>query len=62
MHDQLNTLLILFCRLISTRRLYFPSHPKVIELTDDFHRMLLEYFRLSQTSKLFIGIPNDPLL
>lgn len=62
MSEQLNTLLILLCRLLSTRRLYFSAHPKVLELGSQFLRQLGEFCTEADTDTLFIGIVKDSLV
>ena len=62
MYDNLNTLLILLCRTISTRKLYFGAHPKVETLTIDFMRKLKEFCVENEIDKLFIGIIDNNLV
>lgn len=62
MLDKLNDLLMLLCRLISARKLYFAGHAKVVELSDDFLHRLREFCDSTDTSKLFIGVVNGSIV
>ena len=62
MYDTLNTLLILLCRTISTRKLYFGAHPKVETLTTDFMKKLKEFCVENEIDKVFIGIIDNNLI
>ncbi len=62
MYDNLNNLLILLCRTISTRRLYFTDHPKVKALSNDFIEKLIGFCREARIEKLFIGIIEKNLV
>ncbi len=56
MTEKINNLLILFCRSISSRKIYFSNHPKIIQLTKEFIRDLGDFFAESDEQTLFIGI------
>jgi len=62
MFDSLNTLLILLCRTISTRKLYFGDHPKVAGLLTEFLKKLKEFCSEYEIDKLFIGIVDNNLV
>ena len=62
MYEKLNNLLILLCRTISSRKLYFGEHPKVVSLVDNFLVQLKEFCKESKLEKLFIGIVDGNLI
>ncbi len=62
MYEQLNNLIILLCRAISTRKLYFTDHPKVKALSIDFIEKLRVFCREARVDKLFIGIIEENLI
>ncbi|MEE4241749.1 MAG: HD domain-containing phosphohydrolase [Desulfopila sp.] len=62
MYEKLNNLLILLCRTISTRKLYFTEHPKVKTLSIDFIEKLRDFCREARIDKLFIGIVEGNLV
>ncbi len=62
MYEKLNNLLILLCRTISTRKLYFTEHPKVKALSNEFITQLQNFCRESGMDKLFIGIIEENLV
>lgn len=62
MYDKLNTLLILLCRTISTRKLYFHEHPKVKMLADRFMAQLNDFCEETDLDRLFIGIIDGNLI
>ena len=62
MFDSLNNLLILLCRTISTRKLYFGDHPKVERLMNEFMSNLKSFCSENELEKLFIGIIDNNLV
>lgn len=62
MYDSLNKLLILLCRTISTRKLYFGEHPKVKMLTVEFLKELKLFCKEYEIDKLFIGLIDSNLV
>ncbi len=62
MLDRLNTILLLLCRSISTRKLYFSQHPKVVEYSRDFISSLGDFCRENDRDRLFIGIVNGEMV
>lgn len=62
MYDKLNNLLILLCRTISTRKLYFTEHPKVKELSTECIKQLRHFCHEARLEKLFIGIVDANLI
>jgi putative nucleotidyltransferase with HDIG domain len=62
MYEKLNTLLILLCRTISTRKLYFHEHPKVKMLAERFMTQLEEFCEENDLDRLFIGIIEGNLI
>jgi putative nucleotidyltransferase with HDIG domain len=62
MSAQLNNLLILMCRTISTRKLYFADHPTVTQLTRKFIDELKQFCDAAGLETLFIGIVDGELV
>lgn len=62
MSEKLNSLLVQFCRTISTRKLYFSEHPKVKTLTTNFIKELREFCQENNINKLFVGIVDGHLV
>ncbi len=62
MYKKLNDLLILLCRSISTRTLYFDKHPKVTTLASDFTTNLRTFCLENNIDTLFIGIVDGTLV
>ena len=62
MIEKLNTILLLLCRSISTRKLYFSDHPKVMEFSHDLMVSLDEFCRETGQNKVFIGIVKGELV
>jgi HD-GYP domain-containing protein (c-di-GMP phosphodiesterase class II) len=62
MLEKLNTILLLFCRAIATRKLYFPQHPKVQGFVGDFIASLEGFCNETGEKKLFVGIVNGELV
>ena len=62
MYENLNTLLILLCRTISTRKLYFHDHPKVKILAERYMTQLHEFCEAAELETLFIGIIDGNLV
>ena len=62
MIEKLNTILLLLCRGISTRKLYFLSHPKVIEFSRDFMTSLDDFCKETGREKLFVGVVQGQLV
>jgi putative nucleotidyltransferase with HDIG domain len=60
--EKLNTILLLLCRSISTRKLYFPLHPKVQEFSSDFMSSLEDFCKETGRNKLFIGVVKGELV
>ncbi len=56
MEEKLNTLLILLCRSISNRKIYFSNHPKIIQYCKDFIDVLDTFLAETEEESLFIGI------
>ncbi len=56
MEEKLNNLLILLCRSISNRKIYFSNHPKMIQYSEDFIKALNEFLTETDKESLFIGI------
>ncbi len=56
MDKQINDIIILLCKGISNRRLYFSGHPKVVAYAETFQKGLAAYFEISQKEEFFIGI------
>lgn len=62
MYEKLNNLLIILCRTISTRKLYFHEHPKVQSLVTDFISKLKDFCEEANIDNLFIGIIDGNLV
>jgi len=62
MFEQLNDLIILLCRTISTRKSYFQNHPKVQAFSKSFISQLGTFCRDHSLEKLFIGIVDATLV
>ena len=56
MERKINDILILLCKGIANRKLYFSDHPKVRNYVGTFIAGVDEYFRLSDKDEFFIGI------
>lgn len=56
MENPVNDIIILLCKGIAHRRLYFSGHPKVRNYASSFVARLQEYFRLSRRKEFFIGV------
>jgi HD-GYP domain-containing protein (c-di-GMP phosphodiesterase class II) len=62
MLDKLNSILLILCRSISTRKIYFPQHPKVVEFSRDFLAALEDFCKESGRDKLFVGVVKGELV
>ncbi|THB78562.1 MAG: HD domain-containing protein [Desulfobulbaceae bacterium] len=62
MFENLNNLIVVLCRTISTRQLYFGEHPKVASLTAEFLSQLKLFCEEHKMEKLFIGIIEGNLV
>jgi HD-GYP domain-containing protein (c-di-GMP phosphodiesterase class II) len=60
--EKLNNILLFLFRGISTRKLYFPQHPKVQEFSRDFVSSLEDFCKETGSDRLFIGIVNGELI
>ena len=58
----LDAFLMLLCRLLSTRRLYFSQHGKIKEQSGQIGAALREFFKKSQDDNLFIGVADGNLI
>ena len=58
----LDTFLMLLCRLLSTRRLYFSQHGKIKEQSRQTEETLREFFKKYHDDQLFIGVADDNLI
>jgi HD-GYP domain-containing protein (c-di-GMP phosphodiesterase class II) len=56
MDKKINDVIILLCKGISNRKLYFPRHPKVISYAETFCKELMAFFAMSDKEDFFIGI------
>lgn len=59
MNNTVNDIIILLCKGISTRRLYFSGHPKVHNDAEVFVRLLKEFFAANKRNEFFIGIIDN---
>ena len=58
----LNDFLMILCRAIATRKLYFSNHVKIKDLTRQLSSQLIAYFRAVQDETLFIGVSGNNLI
>lgn len=56
MEKKINDIIILLCKGISNRRVYFSSHPKVSSYAETFHKELNSFFDTGEKDEFFIGI------
>lgn len=56
MEKKINDVLILLCKGISNRKLYFSQHPKVITYAQTFIKELAGFFEISEKEEFFVGI------
>ncbi len=56
MDKNINDILILLCKGISTRRLYFSNHPKVISYAKTFLKELAAFFEANDKDEFFVGV------
>lgn len=56
MIDSINTIIMLLCKGMSNRKLYFSDHPRVHSYGTDIIKLANDYFRSTGSSELFIGI------
>lgn len=62
MDDKLNKLLILLCRSISNRKIYFSNHPKINQHSREFIAILREFLHATDQDSLFIGIVEGNII
>ncbi len=53
---KINDIIILLCKGISNRRLYFSKHPKVLSYAESFLKELDAFFEMSGKEEFFVGI------
>jgi len=58
----LDTFLMLLCRLLSNRRLYFSQHGKIKEQSEQVVAALGEFFKRNHDDSLFIGVADNNLI
>ncbi len=56
MEKKINDIIILLCKGISNRRLYFSGHPKVVSYAETFLKELSTFFETSEKEEFFVGI------
>lgn len=56
--DNVNSIIMLLCKGMSNRKLYFSEHPRVNSYAMDIVSMTGDYFRSTDATELFIGIVN----
>lgn len=59
MENTVNDIIILLCKGIANRRLYFSRHPKVLNYAEVFIKHLGEFFRANRRKEFFIGIIDN---
>jgi len=53
MDKKINDIIILLCKGIANRKLYFSSHPKVVSYAANFLKELTTFFELSEKENFF---------
>ena len=56
MDKKVNDIIIILCKGISNRRLYFSNHPKVLSYAETFLINLDDYFQMTEKEEFFVGI------
>ncbi len=56
MDNNVNDIIILLCKGIANRRLYFSGHPKVKNYAEIFLKQLSEFFKTNAKEDFFVGI------
>lgn len=56
MIDSINTIIMLLCKGMSNRKLYFSDHPRVSSYGSEIIDLANDYFKTTGTEELFIGI------
>lgn len=56
MDKKINDVIILLCKGITNRKLYFSNHPKVISYAANFLKELTAFFEQSEKDAFFIGV------
>ena len=56
MIDNINSIIMLLCKGMSNRKLYFSDHPKVNAFGQEIIGLVNDYFRATGSKELFIGI------
>ncbi len=59
MEKKINDIIILLCKGISNRRLYFSNHPKVTSYAETFLKELVAFFEESGKEDFFLGVIDD---
>jgi len=62
-HERLlDTFLMLLCRLLSNRRLYFSQHGKIKDQSEQVVAALRQFFKKTNDDSLFIGVADNNLI
>jgi HD-GYP domain-containing protein (c-di-GMP phosphodiesterase class II) len=56
MDKKINDIIILLCKGISNRRLYFAGHPKVSSYAETFLKELTSFFEMNEKEDFFVGV------
>ncbi len=56
MDKKINDIIILLCKGISNRRLYFSGHPKVKSYAETFLKELTAFFEMTEKEEFFVGV------
>ena len=56
MDKKVNDIIILLCKGIANRRLYFSNHPKVLSYAEIFLKNLDDFFQMTEKEEFFVGI------
>jgi putative nucleotidyltransferase with HDIG domain len=62
MEGKLNKIIVLLCKCIGQRKVYFSEHPIIIEGCQNFLNGLQDFFTASETEKLSLGIADNKLV
>ncbi|MCI5207829.1 MAG: HD domain-containing protein [Candidatus Electrothrix sp. ATG2] len=62
MEDKLNKIIVLLCRSVGQRKVYFSEHPIMREVCQDFVNELHVFFAATETEQLSLGIVDNKLV
>ncbi len=62
MDGELNKVIVVLCKSIGQRKVYFSEHPIIIEGCQNFLNELQDFFTASETEELAVGIADNKLV